>query len=114
MRRAEGGFCSAVGVGAEGGTGALDAEDLGFAELAEDAEDAEFAELADSAELADPPSQVRLGFGEPKAASRFLRASSAGSGVEGARRVGCWCLPDRRRLRREAEDGSVMRYILGA
>ena len=37
-----------------------------------------------------------------------------GSGVDSVRRTGCClCRPDRRRLRREAEEGSVMRYILG-
>lgn len=83
---------SGADAGADGGIDAPDADDADGALDPDDALDADGADGPDDAEGAElgvPPGQVRLGLGVPKAASRFLRASSAGSGVEGARRTGC-------------------------
>src|SRR5699024_2397287 len=101
---AAGGEDCAAGAGeASAASGVADGDGAGVAGV---------ADSADGAVPAVPPIQGRLGFGVPKAASRFRRASSGGRGEDWARRTGSWCLPDRRRRRREAEEGSIMRYIL--
>src|SRR5699024_7512258 len=60
------------------------------------------------------PIQGRRRDVSPKAASRLRRAASGASGFGPGRRDASMYLPPRRRLRHEAEDGSVMRYILGS
>jgi len=101
---------SAAGAAAEELGEPADARGADDAEEADEGDAAEDAEEADAADA--PSSQVRFGFGPPNAASRFRRASSGGSGGVCGRRAGCWCLPDRRRLRGVSEVGSVMGPIL--
>src|SRR5699024_6955194 len=60
------------------------------------------------------PIQGRRRDVSPKATSRLRRAASGASGFGPGRRDASMYLPPRRRLRHEAEDGSVMRYILGS
>ncbi|RCS57208.1 hypothetical protein CIK81_17860 [Brachybacterium sp. JB7] len=60
----------------------------GFAGAADSAGSAEAADSAEPADDAVLPIQVRLGFVDPNAAARFLRAASGGEGLDSARRTG--------------------------